>query len=180
MKRALLLLFVGPAMLLCGATTADHASVGYLKVNVTPDKAGVFVDGQYYGPAARYASTRKYIIAPGKHVITMVDPRCEDATATVQIEAGKTATITETLKPKTPPRPPYGTLRVICSYNLAAVMLNDEYVGHVDEFNNPVQGLLVAPGTYNVRIDVNGHEESIVWQRVTIEAGKTTVVRWDY
>jgi hypothetical protein len=133
MKLTLLLLCLAPAMFV--ASAAD-SSVGYLKVKVSPDKAGVFVDGQYFGPAARFASTEKYLIAPGKHVITMVDPRCEEATATVQIEAGKTATINQTLKPLPEPKEPFGTLKVISKYNLAAVMINDHFVGHVDEFDN--------------------------------------------
>lgn len=173
MKLTLLLLCLVPAMFV--ASAAD-SSVGYLKVKVSPDKAGVFVDGQYFGPAARFASTEKYLIAPGKHVITMVDPRCEEATATVQIEAGKTATINQTLKPLPEPKEPFGTLKVISKYNQAAVIINDHYVGHVDEFDNAFQGLLINPGTYSVRIDLAGGQ-TVLSQQVTIAAGKTTVVQ---
>jgi hypothetical protein len=178
MKRNVLPLFLAPAMLICGATAAERTDMGYLKVKVTPDKAGVFLDGQYYGPAARFASTRKYLVAPGKHEITLVDPRYEDASATVQIEAGKTAIVTETMKAKPEPKPPFGTLRIVCSYKLAAVMLNDRYVGHVDEFNNGMQGLLLNPGAYFVRIDLSDGQ-SLLSEQVAVEADKTTVVRWD-
>ena len=57
-------------------------------------------------------------------------------------------------------------------------MVNDHFVGHVDEFNNVVQGLLLSPGTYDVRIDLAGGE-ALLWEQVTIAAGKTTIVRWD-
>jgi hypothetical protein len=167
-----------PAALFCGSIANSHQELGYLKVNATPDKAGVFLDGVYMGPAARFGSTKKYGLPPGKYEITMIDPRCEDSSATVLIEAGKTATITETLKAKPEPQGPFATLRVICEKNLAAVMVNDHYVGHVDEFNNGLQGLLVGPGTYDVRIDAAGGE-ALLWQQVTLVAGKTTVVRWD-
>ena len=177
MKLALLLCFA-PAALFCGTIATNYQAAGYLKVDVTPDKAGVFMDGAYLGPAARYGSTRKYLIAPGQHQITMVDPRYEDASATVQIEAGKTAKISESMKAKPEPQAPFATLRVICAKNLAAVMVNDRYVGHVDEFNNGLQGLLVSPGTYDVRIDLGGGE-ALLWEQVTLAAGKTTVVRWD-
>ena len=177
MRLALLLCFV-PTMLVCAANAASPPNVGYLKVSVTPDKAGVFVDGEYLGPAARYGMTKKYLMAPGQHQIKLVDPRYEDASATVQIEAGKTAKISETLKAKSEPQAPFATLRVICAKNLAAVMVNDHFVGHVEELDNSVQGLLVSPGTYDVRIDLAGGE-ALLWEHVTLAAGKTTIVRWD-
>ena len=176
MSRMLLVVCFASAMLVCECMAATRTDTGYLKVSVTPDKAAVYVDGQYFGPAARFASSRKYLIAPGQHQITLVDPRCEDATATVTIIAGKTAKITETLKPKPEPKPPFGTLKVICPHNLAAVMMNDHFVGHVDEFNNWPQGLQTSPGTYDVRVDLYGGESEL-WENVTLTANKTTVVR---
>jgi hypothetical protein len=44
-------------------------------------------------------------------------------------------------------------------------------MGHVGEFNNPVQGLLLNPGAYTVKIG-EGQEE-----QVKIEADKVTIVR---
>jgi hypothetical protein len=181
MKRTLLpmLLCFLPASLFCGNVARDGQQVGYLKVNVVPDRAGLFVDGRYFGPAARYGSARKYLMTPGKHEVRLVDPRYEESTATVDIAPGKTATISEALTPKPAPTPPFATLKVICSpMKLAAVMLNDHYAGHVAEFDGAGQGLQVSPGTYQVRIDVAGGE-SMLWQQVTLEAGKTTVVQWD-
>ena len=178
MKRTLLLSCLLPATLFCGNIATNGQPAGYLKVNVVPDRAGLFVDGQYLGPASRFGAARKYLMTPGQHQIRMVDPRAEEGTATVQIEAGKTAKISEALTPKPAPKPPFATLKVMCAKNLAAVMLNEHFVGHVDEFNGAGQGLQVSPGTYEVRIDVAGGD-TLLWQQVTLEAGKTTVVRWD-
>jgi hypothetical protein len=176
MIRTLLVVGFASAMLVGGSMAAARTDVGYLKVSVTPDKAGVYVDGQYFGPAARFAETKKYMLAPGQHQIMLADPRYEDATATVQIVAGKTATVTETLKPKPEPKPPFGLLKVVCRPYLAAVMLNDHYVGHVDEFDNGPEGLQVNPGTYDLRIDLSSGDTQL-WERVTVTADKTTVVR---
>src|ERR1035437_518089 len=154
MKSRLLLLCLLPATVFCGNIAIDGQRAGYLQVNVVPNSAGLFVDGQYLGPASRYGAARKYLMTPGQHQIRMVDPRAEEGTATVQVEAGKTAKISEALTPKPAPKPPFGTLKISCAENLAAVMLNDHFVGHVDEFNGPGQGLQVSPGTYQVRIDV--------------------------
>jgi hypothetical protein len=176
MKRLLLIVCLAPALLLARGKGASEPGAGYLKVDATPDKAGVFLDGVYMGPAARFGRTRKYTLPPGSYKITLVDPRCEDAEATVTIEAGKTATVTQALKPKAEPKGPYGTLKIICPYdNVGAVMLNNHYVGHVSEFDGVFQGLLIAPGTYDVRIDMAGGE-SLLWEKVVVAADKTTVV----
>jgi len=48
-------------------------------------------------------------------------------------------------------------------------------MGHVDEFSNFAQGLLLNPGTYEVKIvPVNG--QNAVTKTVTIEANKTVLV----
>jgi hypothetical protein len=173
-KLALLFCFV-PAALFCAGAPDNHHDLGYLKVNVTPDNAGVFLDGVYMGPSAHSGSAMKYGLPPGKYEITMIDPRCEDSSATVEIVAGKTATINETMKAKAEAQGPFATLRVLCDKNLAAVIVSGNYIGDVAEFN---RGLPVSPGTYDLRIDVGGGE-SLLWERVTFVAGQTTVVRWD-
>ncbi len=45
-------------------------------------------------------------------------------------------------------------------------------MGHAGEVNNPVQGLLLNPGEYTVKIGDSGREE-----RVKIEADKVAIAR---
>ncbi|HUP05022.1 MAG TPA: PEGA domain-containing protein [Bryobacteraceae bacterium] len=154
--------------------------VGYLKVSVSPDDAALYVDGHYWGPASHYGSSRKYLMTPGTHQVALMDPRCETSTSTVTIESGKTAHLSENLARKPDPKPPYADLKVeFHGEKFAAVMLNGEYVGYIDQFNGAGQDLQVSPGTYQVRIDVAGGQ-SLLWQEVTLVAGKTTTVRWDF
>ena len=173
MKSTLLVLCLAPAMLFAGGSSTE----GYLKVHVTPDKAGVFLDGVYMGPAARFAHTLTYKLPPGKYQITMSDPRCEDATASVTIEAGKTFEVpATTLKSKGEPKGPFGTIKVIAPKDLAGVFLNGEYVGHVDEFDNSVEGLMVPPGSYTILIEAAGGD-GLLEEAVTVAADKTVVVQ---
>jgi hypothetical protein len=179
MKRTLLAICLIPAALLC-RSAVNPSTIGYLKVNVVPDRAGLYVDGVYWGPASRFGAARKYLMPPGEHKVTMVDPRCEPSTATVDVFAGKTASISEALTPKPEPKPPFATLKVECGkYIFGGVMLNNNYVGTVSEFDGAGQGLKVSPGTYQVRVDFPGGM-SLLWQAVTLEAGKTTTVKWDF
>src|SRR5689334_13641231 len=79
MKSKLVLL--GAALILGGSVFAPLAfgqGVGYLKANIDPGRAGVFVDGKYLGPATNFGVARKYALSPGEHELKLVDPRFEE------------------------------------------------------------------------------------------------------
>ncbi len=165
-------------MLLGGfSVSGQDSGTGYLKVKANPGRAGVFVDNKYVGPAANFRIARKYALPAGEHDVTLKDPRYEDFSTKVKIEAGKTTTISQALKPETLADPPYGTLRVEGgSSKFDAVYLNDRFMGHVDEFSNFGQGLLLKPGEYTLKVvSPDGKQE--LEQKVTIQENKKTLVR---
>ena len=160
---------------LLAATSLTAQQTGFLKTKVDPGRAGVFVDGKYGGPAANFGVSRKYALSPGQHQIKLVDPRYEDVSTSVTIEAGKTATLTQVLKVLPLPKGPFGIIRTQSSDKYAAVYVNDRYEGHNDEFDNPWQGLMLPVGEYTVRIEpLNGPP---VTKKVTVEADKTVIVQ---
>ena len=147
----------------------------YLKTKVDPGRAGVFVDGKYVGPAANFGIARKYALPPGHHEIRLVDPRYEEAVTTVDLAAGKTSVLSQSLKVLPLAKGPFGTLRTHSADKFAAVYVNDKYYGHNDEFDNFSQGMLLPAGEYTVRIEplAGGNK---VEKKIRIEAGKTVVV----
>jgi hypothetical protein len=72
--------------------------------------------------------------------------------------------------------PPFGRLRVISPDKFEAVYADGKFMGHAGEFNNPLQGLLLNPGEYTVKLvpvsGGEGHEE-----KTRIEADKTIIVQ---
>jgi hypothetical protein len=158
------------------AAQRPDTSTGYLKTKVDPGRAGVFVDGQYKGPAANFRISRKFILPVGEHEIKLSDPRFEEVSRKVTIRAGETTILSERLRPLPIAKPPFGLLRTIDFDKYAAVYLNGRFYGHADEFSNFAQGLLLNPGEYSVSIvpaaGGAAHEE-----KVRIEADKVTVVR---
>jgi hypothetical protein len=160
----------------CCVPALAQQNTGYLKAKVDPGRAGVFVDGKYVGPAANFKMVRKYAVAPGEHEIRLVEPRYEEVVKKVTVEAGKTVHLSETMKAVAPGQPPFGELRTSAPDKFSAVYVDGRFMGHAGEFNNRVQGLLLNPGTYKVKIvppgGGEGHEE-----QVTIEANKKTFVR---
>lgn len=165
-------------LLLIGSQTlfAQQGETGYLKTKVSPGRAGVLVDGKYLGPAANFGFSRKYILPVGEHEVTLTEPRYQDYSTKVTIEAGKTTVIRQSLQALPPAEGPFGMLRTIGPDHFAAVFVNGKYMGHVDEFDNSQERLLLPPGDYTVKIVRSGsgqpHEENI-----RLEADKTTVVQ---
>lgn len=155
--------------------TCAAADNGRLKLEVDPGRAGVFIDGKYVGPAANFKVGQTYQVAPGEHEIKLEDPRYQEIVKKVTIAAGKKTVMKETMVALPPAKPPFGRLRIENGDHFSAVYVNDRYMGHADEFDNFAQGLLINPGTYEVRIvPLSG---SPVTKTVTVEAEKTVIVK---
>ena len=54
---------------------AQQNANGSLVAKVNPGRAGVFVDGKYFGPAANFRIARTYSVPAGEHEVRLVDPR---------------------------------------------------------------------------------------------------------
>ena len=166
------------------AVPALAQETGYIKARGKPGDAGVFINGQYVGPAVRFTVPEKYPAPAGEVEITFKDPRYEDYTTKVTVRAKKTTKIKYALKPVEPAKPPFGRLRLgggepesfmsIAAGDTGAVYINDKFFGYVDELNNPGGGLLLNPGTYDLHIASPIFGD--IRQKVTIEANKVTVV----
>ena len=169
--------FARNAALLIAVTSipvVGQQNTGYLKMHVDPGRAGVFIDGKYLGPAGNFGVGRRYMLVAGDHEVRLSEPRYEDVVAKVTIQPGKTTKLAQTMKALPPAKPPFGRLRTISTDKFAAVYVNGKFMGHAGEFNNPVQGLLLNPGTYVVRVvPVSGGEGRE--EPVKIETDKVTI-----
>ena len=174
MKRGNMRILAGLVLFSVACFAAD--TMGKLKTEVDPGRAGVFVDGKYMGPAANFKVAQTYPLAPGEHEIKLVDPRYQDIIKKVTIEAGKKTVIHETMTALPLAKPPFAMLRTENADHFAAVYVNDHFMGHVDEFSNAHQQLLLPPGTYEVKI-VPRDGQNVVTKSVTLEADKTTIVK---
>jgi hypothetical protein len=152
------------------------ADTGRLKTEVDPGRAGVFIDGKYVGPAANFKVAQTYTLSPGEHEVKLVEPRYEDIVKKVTIVAGKKTVLKETMKALPKAKPPFGIVRTENPDHFAAVYVNGHFMGHVDEFSNFAQGLLLNPGNYEVKIvPINGQGE--VTKTITVVANQTVIVK---
>jgi hypothetical protein len=166
------------------AGSAAAQDTGYIKAKGSPGDAGVFINGQYAGPAYRFTIAEKYPAPVGEVEVAIKDPRYEDFTMKVMVQKHKTTHVKYTMKKLEPAKPPFGRLRLgggepesfisVAGGDAGAVYINDRFYGYVDELNNAGGGLLLNPGTYNLHISSPRFGE--VNQKITIEANKVTVV----
>jgi hypothetical protein len=172
------------SILIFTVTTVGAEDVGYIKARGGPTGAGLFVDGNYIGPAGRFTVPEKYEIQPGEHEIALRDPRYEDYSTKVNIRPGKTTKIHYKLKKLPPPQGPFGRVRFggdgeeswvsITAGDTGPVYVNDKFAGFIDELNNAGGGMLVPAGTYTIRAESKKY--GVVTQTVTVEANKVTVI----
>ncbi|MBV9506323.1 MAG: PEGA domain-containing protein [Acidobacteriia bacterium] len=174
------------AVLGCAAFAGSMAAqdTGYVKAVGKPGDAGVFINGQYAGPATRFTIAEKYPAPVGEVEVTIKDPRYDDFTTKVTVQKHKTAHIKYTMKMLEPAKPPFGRLRFgggepesflsVSGGDTGAVYINDRFYGYIDELNNVGGGLLLNPGTYNLHVSSPRFGE--INQKVTIEADKVTVI----
>lgn len=147
-----------------------------IRVQVDPSVAGLFIDGKYVGPTENFHISIPYDVNPGEHKIRLVDPRFEDYETTVTAVEGKTTKFDFKMTPKAIPTPPFGQIRTIQGASkYTAVYLNQQYVGHVDEFSNVAQRLLVPPGGYVIRFE-NPETGATYEESITITANQTTTI----
>jgi hypothetical protein len=157
---------------------AQKSDSGTLKTEVNPGRAGVFVDGKYLGPAANFRIARKYPLPAGEHELTLTEPRYKEITTKVTIQPGKTSVVKQTMEALPKPKPPFGHLRVVqgSSSKFNAVYINGKYMGHIDEFSNSAQGLLINPGEYELKIaSATGGADHV--EKITIKENQTTTIR---
>ena len=157
---------------------------GYIKCSGNVGRAGIFVDGKYVGPVARFTVAEKYEVAPGQHEIVLRDPRYEDFQTSVTVEEGKTTKIKFTMTKKPLPSPPFGRVRFgggapdsfmsVVAGDTSAVYVNNAFWGYVDEFNNVGGGLVIPPGTYELKVDSPIYGQ--INEKVTVEANRVTVI----
>jgi hypothetical protein len=103
------------------------------------------------------------------------EPRYEEIVKRVTVVAGKKTVVKETMKALPPAKPPFGILRIEHPDHFAAVYVNGRFMGHVDEFSNFAQGLLLNPGSYEVKIVPTSGPE--VTKTVMVVADQKIVVK---
>ena len=143
-----------------GAENAVMGEIQFEGKSHVEKTSGVWVDGQYVGYLKELKGSKKVLLLPGEHVITVRQDGYQDFTERVMVEPGQKQVV-RVVMAKAPTGPlPQVTAQVKIAVNpsRAAVFLDGLFVGHVGEFEGVGRGMLVAPGLHQIRIALPGYQ----------------------
>jgi hypothetical protein len=135
---------------------AEVRFVGHDRAEKT---AGVWVDGQYVGYVKELSGDKKMLLLPGKHEIVIRQPWYKDYVEQAVLEPGEVHTIVIMLAKeiRTAPKDATGELKISATPVRAAVFVDEQFAGHVDEFDGIGKAMLLTPGQHHVRIALPGY-----------------------
>jgi hypothetical protein len=166
LRRLAVLLWVSlfvSGLLLTHAMYAENQVMGEIqfegKSNVEKT-SGVWVDGQYVGYLKELKGSKKVLLLPGEHVITVLQDGYQDFTKRVVLQPGQLDVVHVAMTQAATGPMPDATSEVKISVNpsRAAVFVDGLFVGHVGEFGGVGRAMLVAPGAHQIRIALPGYQ----------------------
>src|SRR6266702_2800424 len=130
---------------------------GATKVEKT---SGVWIDGQYLGYLEELKGSKKILLLPGEHKVTVRQNGYLDFTQNVVLHPGEKQLVTVKMVKDTRFVMPAVTAEIKISVNpdRAAVFLDGQFVGHAAEFGGIAKSLIVAPGHRKISITLPGYE----------------------
>jgi hypothetical protein len=151
------------ALLLSPALYAENEVMGEIQFegkSHVEKTSGVWVDGEYVGYLKELKGSKKVLLLPGEHVITVRQDGYQDFTQRVVLQPGQKEVVRVAMeKALTGPLPTVtATVKIAVNPSRAAVFLDGLFVGHVGEFEGLGRGMLVAPGTHQIRIALPGYQ----------------------
>jgi len=122
--------------------------------------SGVWVDGEYVGYLKELKGSKKVLLLPGEHVITVRQDGYQDFTERILAQPGQREVVRVAMEkaPRGPLPDVTATVKITVNPARAAVFLDGLFVGHVGEFAGLGRGMLVAPGTHQIRIALPGYQ----------------------
>jgi PEGA domain len=122
--------------------------------------AGVWVDGQYLGYLKELKGSKKILLLPGEHQITVRQAGYLEFSRKLVLQPGEKQILNVALQKDARVQFPTVTAEIKLAVNLdrAAVFVDGVFVGHVGEFSGVGKALLVAPGTRKIRISLAGYQ----------------------
>ncbi len=156
------LLVVG-ALLLTPAIYAGNQVMGEIQFegkSKVEKTSGVWVDGGYVGYLKELKGSKKVLLLPGEHVITVRQDGYQDFTERVNVQPGQKQMVRVAMqKAPTGVMPAVkSTVKLEVNPSRAAVFVDGLFVGHVAEFEGVGRGMLVAPGPHKIRVALPGYQ----------------------
>jgi hypothetical protein len=131
--------------------------LGATKVEET---SGVWIDGQYVGYLRELKGSKKILLLPGQHEITVRQGGYLDFVRKVEVRAGDVQSVEVKMEKDSRVQMPRITseIKLEVNPNRAAVFVDGVFVGHAAELGGLGKALLVAPGRRKIKISLPGYQ----------------------
>jgi hypothetical protein len=122
--------------------------------------AGVWVDGKYVGYLNELKGSKKLLLLPGDHEISVRQAgyHSEDEKITVEPNAVHMLKVMLARDPRAQMPTVSGEVRLSIEPNRAAVFVDDQYAGHAREFGGAGRAMLLSPGRHRIKITLPGYQ----------------------
>jgi hypothetical protein len=162
-KMSMWVLIVITTVVLTPAANAGNQVMGEIEFqgkSKIEKTSGVWVDGQYVGYLKELKGSKKVLLLPGQHMITVRQDGYQDFVERLELQPGEKKTVwVEMQKGPTGPMPAITSeVKLAVNPTRAAVFVDGLFVGHVAEFQGLGRGLLVAPGRHTIKIALPGYQ----------------------
>ena len=148
--------FFVPAALAENKVLGELQLEGATKVEKT---SGVWIDDQYLGYLKELKGSKKILLLPGTHKLSVRQNGYQDFTREVTLQPGEKQLVTVTMVKAPGYVMPTVTSEIKMSVNpdRAAVFLDGQFIGHAAEFGGLGKSLIVAPGHRKISITLPGY-----------------------
>ena len=139
--------------------TAQNDVMGELqfegKTKVERD-SGVWIDGNYVGYLKELNGSKKIMLLPGEHQVTVRQSGYVDFVQKVVVEPGEKRVVIVSLHlaPSATVPQVTATLKLKIKPERAAVFLDGKFVGHAGDFGGAFKSMKISPGKHRVRVEL--------------------------
>ena len=149
-----------PALPIAAQNNEILGEVRFEPQNGPAKTAGVWVDGRYVGYINELKGSKKLLLLPGDHDISVREAgyRSVDEKITVEPNAVQTLRVILTKDPRAQMPTVSGEVRLAIEPDRAAVFVDDQFAGHAHEFGGAGRAMLLSPGKHHIKITLPGYQ----------------------
>jgi hypothetical protein len=134
--------------------------IRFLPENGPAKTAGVWVDGKYVGYLNELKGSKKLLLLPGEHEISVREAGYHSVDQKIDVEPNAIQTLRVSLAKD--PRAQYPTVSAEVKLQIdpdrAAVFVDEQYAGHAHEFGGAGRAMLLSPGKHRIKITLPGYQ----------------------
>jgi hypothetical protein len=128
--------------------------------NGAAKSAGVWVDGKYVGYLNELKGSKKLLLLPGEHQISVREAGFQSVDQTLDVQPDQIQILHVSLVKDPRAQLPTVSAEVKLSIDpdRAAVFVDDQFAGHAHEFGGAGRAMLLSPGKHRIKISLPGYQ----------------------